>query len=224
MSAVRRGAIVGAALALGYLAWVEIPVPLSAILEAVLDPVIYLVLAIIGLAGAFVGVSVVLAWRHARESPRWLAATFVGLLLMSVLVVQPFVRETRSTRQFLATADSTKGVVTHKYVRGGIHLVVDYVVAGQPHQTRKVGANPHWGTPAFAEWQRGDSIWVYYQPAVPDVTLVGHPGPEWRALIEALVKVWTIWGVLLTAYLPLIVHRLRRRPAVGGAPLHQYQT
>jgi hypothetical protein len=114
--------------------------------------------------------------------------------------------------------------VANKYVRGGIHLVVDYEVAGQAHQIRKVGHNPYWGTPAFSEWQRGDSIPIYYQATAPEVIRVGHPGPEWRALLESLVKVWSVWGVLLTAYLPLIVRRLRRRPAASGTPLHQYQT
>ena len=208
MSRLGRAAVAGAALAVGYVTWDGGPPPLA----AALDPVIWLVYVFIALVGAFAAVSVVVAWHHIRESPRWLCGTLVGLLLLSVPVVRPFVRETRDTQRFLASADSTKGVVADKYVRGAIYLVVDYEVAGQAHTIRKAGRNPYVGTPAFSQWARGDSIWVYYQPATPEVALVGHPGPDRRALVESLAKVWAVGGVLLTAYLPLIVRGLRRRP------------
>ena len=220
MSRLRAAAVVGAMLAVAYVTWDGGPPPLS----AVFDPVVYLVFAFIGLGGAFAGVSVVLAWQHARESPRWLLATLGGLVVLSLPVVWSFVRETRDTRRFLATADSTEGVVTNKYVRGGVHLVVDYEVARQAHRIEKVGENPYLGTPAFSGWERGDSIWVYYSSTTPEVVLVGHPGPDRRAMIESLAKVWSLWGVLITAYLPLIVRRVRRLPARKGTPLHQYQT
>jgi hypothetical protein len=218
MSRVPRAAAFGAVLAVVYVTWDGGAPPLS----AALDPVIWLVYVFIALAGAFAGISVVLAWQHIRESPRWLWGTLVGLLLLSVPVVRPFVREARDTERFLATADSTKGVVANKYVRGAIYLVVDYEVAGEAHTIRKAGRNPYVGTPAFSQWTRGDSIWVYYQPMTPEVALVGHPGPDRRALIESLAKVWSVGGVLLTAYLPLVVRGLRRRPhpSVGTASPH----
>jgi len=215
MSRLRRAAMVGAVLAVGFVTWAGGPPPLS----AVLDPVIWFVYAFIGLTGAFAAVSVVLALQHVRESPRWLFGTLVGLLLVSVPGVWSFVRDTRDTGRFLATADSTRAVVTNKYVRGGIHLVVDYEVAGQAHRITKVGDNPYVGTPAFSDWHVGDGIWIYYQPATPEVALVGDPGPERRALFESLAKVWTVWSVLLTAYLRPIVRGLRRRPTVSGAQL-----
>ena len=218
MSRLQRAGAFGAALAVGYLTWDGGAPPLS----AALDPVIWLVYMFIALVGAFAGISVVLAWQHIRESPRWVYGTLLGLLLLSVPGVWRFAQEARDTQRFLATADSTKGVVADKYTRGGVHLVVNYNVANHPHRITKFGRNPYVGTPAFSQWERGDSIWVYYQPATPEVAMVGHPGPDRRALMESLAKVWIVGGVLLTAYLPLIVRGLRRRarPSLAAAPTH----
>jgi hypothetical protein len=218
MSRLQRTALFGAALAVGYVTWDGGAPPLS----AALDPVIWLAYMFIALAGAFAGVSVVLAWQHVRASPRWLYATLLGLLLLSVPLVWRFAQEIRDTQRFLATAQSTKGVVADKYTRGGVHLVVDYEVADQPHRITKFGRSPYVGTPAFSQWERGDSIRVYYQPATPDVALVGQPGPDRRALMESLAKVWIVGGVLLTAYLPLVGRALRRRarPSLAAAPTH----
>jgi hypothetical protein len=220
MARLRRPATVGAVLAVAFVTWAGGPPPLS----AVLDPIIWFVYAFIGLTGAFAAVSVVLALQHARESPRWLLGTLVGLLLVSVPDVWSFVRDTRDTERFLATADSTRGVVANKYVRGGVHLIVDYEVAGQAHRITKVGDNPYVGTPAFSDWRVGDSIWIYFQPATPEVALVGDPGPERRVLFESLAKAWTVWSVLFTAYLPLIVRSLRRRPTMSATQLQQCQS
>ena len=183
MSRLKRAAVAGAALAVVAFTLGAGAPPLA----AALDPVIWLVYASIALVGAFVAVSVVLARQHAREAPRWLFATLIGLFLVSVPVLWSFVEEMRDTQRFLATAASTTGVVANKYVRGGVHLVVEYEVAGHMHRITEVGRNPYVGTPAFAEWARGDSIAVYYQPATPDVVLVGPPGPDRRALVESLL-------------------------------------
>jgi hypothetical protein len=206
MSPMRPVAALGAALSVGIAAWDGGLPPLS----AVLDPFLWIVFAFIALGGAFAAVSVLLAWRNIRSSPRWLLGTLVGLLLLSVRLVWPFIQETRQTQRFLAYADSTQGIVGQKYARGGIHLVVDYKVAAKQFRIVKVGENPYVGTPAFSEWERGESIPVYYRPAAPEIALVGHPGPEQRRLFESLAKVWVIWGVLLTAYLPLIALSARR--------------
>jgi len=171
MSRLRRAAVIGAVLAVIFVTWAGGPPPLSALF----DVFVWLAYAIIALVGAFVGVSVVLACQHAWKSPRWLSGTLVGLVLFSLPVVLPFVRETRETQRFLATADSTMGVVAGKYVRGGVHIIVDYEVGGQTHRIRDFGEIPYFGEPPFCDWKRGDSIPVHYQPATPEVALVGHP-------------------------------------------------
>lgn len=51
--------------------------------------------------------------------------------------------------RFVATADSTQGVVVNKYYRGGVRMVVEYRVEGQVYRARATGPNPHLGTPAF---------------------------------------------------------------------------
>lgn len=219
MSSLRLAGLIGAGFAVGAFTADVGPPPLS----AVLDPILWLVYAVLASVGAVFGVAVVLAWQHVRESPRWLFGTLLGVLLLSQPVVGPFNRESRDTQRFLATADSTQGVVLSKYVRGGVHLIVEYRVGDQPYRIQKTGKNPYWGTPAFSQWKRGDSIWVYYQPTGPEAVLVGHPWPDRRALIESLAKVWSIWGLLLTAYLPLIVRSLRRRSAVRASPLPSSQ-
>ena len=219
MSRLRRAAVIGATLAVGVFIWEDGPPPLADIMHGT-----FLVYAFIALVGAFAAISVVLAWQHLRESPGWLIATLIGLLLVSVPAVWPFVRETREAQRFLETADSTQGVVVSKYVRGAIYLIVEYEVAGQTHQIEKRGANPRVGTQAFSQWKRGDSISVYYQPATPEVALVGHPGPDRRALLESLAKLWSVCGVLLMAYLPLAVRGIRSWPALRGRQVEQTQT
>lgn len=198
----------------GTIVWLTV-VPGPPPLRALLDPIIWLVYAVVGAAGAFSAISAVLALRHLRESPRWLWGTLAGLVLFSQPVVSGYVHESREMERFLATADSTGGVVAHKFVRGGVNLVVEYQAGGQPYHVRKTGANPFVGTPAFTQWRSGDSIPVYYQPTAPDSILVGHCSPERRILFESLAKVWIVWGVLLTAYLPLIARWLRGRLVVG---------
>ena len=218
----RHAAIAGAVLAVGYVLWVDGVPTISDILKVLVDPVTYVLFAFIALAGAFCAVTLVRAWRNARESPRSLLITLAGLIFLSLTAIWPFVQETRETRRFLATADSTTGVVAYKYVRGVMHLVVDYEASGQKRQVNKVGQNPFVGTAAFSEWEKGDSIPVYYQPAIPDSVLVGDPWPPRRFLFESLAKLWIIWGVLLTAY-PPIARRFRRRPAASRTELDRQE-
>lgn len=213
MSSLRTAGLIGAGMSLGAFAANTTPPPMIALL----DPFVWLVYAVVAMAGAFSGISVVRAWRHLRESPRWLWGTLAGLLLLSVPRGSSFVRESREMQRFLATADSTRGVVAYKYVRAGVRLVVEYQAGGRSYRVMKTGANPYVGTPAFSEWRRGDSIPVYYQPTAPDTVLVGRRTPDRRALLESLAKVWSVWGVLLTAYLPLIARGLRRRLVVRSA-------
>lgn len=219
MTPLQRAAVIGAVLAVGLFTWGA-----GMSLEALLDPFIWLLLAFIALVGAFASVSVLLAWQQVRASPRWLLATLAGLLLLSVPPLSSFVREARETQRLLAAAESTKGVVADKYVRGAIHLIVEYEVAGRTHRIRKVGAKPYFGTPAFTEWKRGDSLPVYYMKATPDVALVGNPGPSRRALAESLAKLWLVCGVLMTAYLPPAIRWIRRRSAPAGARVQQAPT
>ena len=206
MSLRKRGALAGAGLAVVAFT-LSIPVPPSDFLI----PAVWLILGMVATVGAFFGFSVVLAGRHVRESPRWLLATLLGLLLLSVPLVWSYFRESRGTQRFLSTAASTRGIVANRYVRGPVvRLVVEYRVGGRSYQVVETGQNPSVGTQAFREWSRGDSIPVYYQPTAPGAVLVGRPGPEVRFLLEALVKRWALWGLLLTAYLPLIGRGLRR--------------
>lgn len=205
MSALRTAGLIGAGMAVGvFTADVGPPPPV-----ALLDVFIWLFYGVIASTGAFFAVSAVLAWRHVRKSPRWLWGTLVGLLLLSVPLVSSFIHQSREMERFLATADSTQGAVADKYVRGGVRLVVEYQAGDQSYRVRKTGAKPYIGTPAFSQWQRGDSIPVYYQPTAPGAVLVGHRSPDRRALFESLAKVWSVCGLLLTAYLPLLVHGLR---------------
>lgn len=189
-------------------------------LRAFLDPVVWVVYALVALVGAFSAISVILASRHVRQSPRWLWGTLAGLLLLSLPLLSSDRQKSRQMDRFLATADSVQGVVANKYVRGGIRLVVEYRADGQTYRVTRTGANPHLGTPAFRQWERGDSIRVYYQPQSPQRVLVGRRSPDRRLLLESLVKMWGVWSVLLTAYLPLAVGRLRRGLLSVRARLH----
>lgn len=220
MSRLRRAAAVGAVLSVAYVTWDGGPPPLS----AMLDVVVWLAYAVVASVGSFIGISIVLAWQHARSSPRWLLGTLAGLILLSMPPVLSFARETREARRFVATADSIHGVVANKYVRGAIHVIVDYKVGGQTYRIHKTGENPYYGTPAFAAWKRGDSIRVYYQPAMPQFPVVGFPEPERKILMESLAKLWIVWSVLLTAHLRLIVRGSRRMFAVIKADWQRLRT
>jgi hypothetical protein len=205
LSRVERGGYFGAAVAMVAF---TLSVPVS--LADFLDPAPWFIYAVVAAVGAGFGVSVVLAGRNIQESPRWLLGTLIGLLLLSYPPVSSFVRESRADRRFLSTAAASKGVVASKFVRGGVHLVVEYEVEGRLYRVTKTGQNPLIGTQAFEQWHRGDSIPVYYQPANPAAVLIDHSDPEGMFLLEALMKRWVLWGLLLTAYLPLIGGRLRR--------------
>jgi hypothetical protein len=187
-------------------------------LDAVRDPVIWIFYGVLAGLGAFWGITMMLAWRTTRRSPRWLFATLLGLLLISLRPVLSFNRESRDTQRFLSTAVPSQGVVINKFVRGGVHLVVEYEARGRRYRVVRTGQNPRVGTQAFRRWKRGDRIPVYYQPAAPQRVRVGVPGPEPRFLIELLAKRWVLWGLLLTAYLPLLAGISRRsagRPRPG---------
>jgi hypothetical protein len=219
ISPLRMAGLIGAGMAVGaFTGDVGLPP-----LDVVLYPMIWFVYAFLALAGAFFAVSAVLALRHVRESPSWLLGTLLGLVLLSYPPVSSFAHQGRGMERFLATADSTPGVVVNKYVRGGVRLVVEYQVDGQTYRATRSGPNPHLGTPAFSQWRRGDTIPVYHQPNAPKVVLIGERAPDRRALFESLAKAWSFWGLVLTAYLPLAVRGLRwrlpavrtRRPPVG---------
>lgn len=130
--------LIGVGMALG--AWTaEVGLPP---LDVALDSAIWFVYAFLALVGAFFAVGAVLAWRHVRQSPAWLLATLLGVVLLSYSPVSSFVHRGREMRRFVATADSTQGVVADKYIRGGVRLVVDYRVNGQTYRVRRTGANP----------------------------------------------------------------------------------
>jgi hypothetical protein len=206
MPPLRRARIVGAAVAVGAFTSSK-----DLWLTDILNPIVWIIYAGVALVGAFFGVSVVLAWRHVGESPRWLFGTFLGLILLCQPRVREFVREGRDMRRFLATADSTQGVVANKHYRGPeVRLFVEYRAGGRSYRVRSTGSNPYLGTPAYSQWQKGDSIPVYYRRAAPQTVLVGPREPDRRALFESLAKKSAFWGLLLTAYLPLLVRGLRR--------------
>ncbi len=209
LSPLRMAGLIGGGMAVGaFTADVGLPP-----LDAVLDPFMWIFYGILALVGAFFGISALLAWRNVRASHWWLLATLLGVLLLSQPVVSRYVRTNREMQQFLATADSTRGVVADKYVRGGVNLIVEYRVQGQGYRARPSRPIHWWGAPPFSEWRLGDSIWVYHQPGAPKTELVGYRSPDRHALFEDLAFIGSVWGLLLTAYLPPTIRGLRRRLA-----------
>ena len=207
LSPVRMAGLIGAGMAVGaFTADAGLPP-----LRMVLDPIIWFSYAILALIGAFFGISALLAWRHVRASHWWLLATLLGVLLLSQPVVSRYVRTHREMQHFLATADSTRGVVADKYVRGGVNLIVEYRVHGQGYRVRPSRPIHWWGAASYSEWRRGDSIRVYYQAGAPKTVLVGYRTPDRHALFESLAIIGSVWGLLLTAYLPPVARGLLRR-------------
>jgi hypothetical protein len=209
----RRAALVGAVAGVGaFVSRVGIPPA-----RAALDLFIWLLFGGVALFGALLGAGIVLAWRNLRHSRAPLLWATVGLLLLSVPIVWPFLEERRRAAEFLAAADSTRGVVVNKFVRGGVRLVVDFHVGNERHRVLTPGK------PSNDQWALGDSVWVFFLGTMPDSASVGHPGPDRAAMLRELAWLWGLGSVLLTAYLPAIVRvalRLHaaRKGQIRGSP------
>jgi hypothetical protein len=198
----------GAALAVVALVWeLGIPPP-----SAALDAFVWVFFGGVALFGASVGAGVVLAWRHAKQSSIWIICAAVCLLVPSALIVLPFINSTRANTAFLAAADSTRGAVVEKFVRGGPRLWVTYEVSGQQHRLLTPGVD--W---RYDQWVVGDSVWVYFQASAPDSARIGRFGPDAAPMLKSLAWTWGVGGVLLLAYLPpvvLFLYREWRGPAM----------
>ncbi len=196
-----RASLVGAAVAVGALVWdLGIPPP-----RAALDIVVWILFGAVALFGAIVGAGVVLAWRHTRESSIWISCAAGCLIVPSTLIVVPFIDKVRENTAFLAAADSTRGAVASKFVRGGPRLQVTYEVGGQQHRLLTPGGD--W---RYDQWGPGDNVWVYFQPTAPDSARIGRFGPDAAQILRSLAWLWGVGGVLLLAYLPPVVVFLRR--------------
>jgi hypothetical protein len=194
MNSLRRAGLAGAIIVLGAVLWKN---PLSG--EDILDPVVWMILTAIALFGAMLGVAGELAWHNLRESRMWLLWTALCLSVLSGLIVLPFIQATRENTAFLATADSTRGVVESKYYRSGPRLEVTYTTAGQQHRVTRGGDL------RYDQWKRGDSVWVYFPAIAPDSARVGRLGPPAAPVLQSLSWLWGIGGLLFLGYVPLVV-------------------
>ena len=158
---------------------------------------------VVACGGAFVG-GAVLAWQNAREAPEIVLRAAGLLALLSLLPLGHHYREARKAAAFMETADSARGVVVRRYVRGGLHLTVTFQVNADPHSVmRKVRSQER-------DLRVGDSIWVYFQPGAPQEAFVGKPGPDPQTTFMWLAIIWVIGGVLLLGYWgPLLVKGAR---------------
>jgi hypothetical protein len=169
--------------------------------RAAFDSFVWILFGGVALFGAIIGAGIVLAWRHTKQSSIWIICAALCLLVPSALIILPFVRKTRANTAFLAAADSTRGAVVEKYVRGGPILKVAYEVGGQQHHLRTPGGD--W---RYDQWVLGDSVWVYFQGSAPDSARIGRFGPDARQMFKSLAWLWAVGGVLLIAYvLPAVV-------------------
>ena len=187
--------------------------------SAALDSFVWVLFGGVALFGAIVGTGVVLAWRHAKQSSIWIICAAVCLLVPSALIVLPFINRTRANTAFLAAADSTRGAVVEKFVRGGPRLRVTYEVGGQQHRLLTPSLDPavDW---RYDQWGLGDSVWVYFHASAPDSARIGRFGPDAAPMLKSLAWTWGVGGVLLLAYLPpvvLFLYREWRRPAMPPA-------
>lgn len=126
--------------------------------------------------------------------------TALCLTALSALIVAPFIRETRESAAFFASADSSRGVVEEKFYRFGPRLRVTYTTAGQQHRLVTPG-----GDPRLDQWTGGDSVWVYYPAIAPDSARVGRFAPRAAPTLQSLSWLWGIGGLLFLGYVPLAV-------------------
>ena len=209
MTSLGRAALAGAVIALGaFLFKYGFP------LEDALDPFVWIFLGGVAGCGAILGVAGELAWRNVRESRTWLLWTALCLLALSALIVRPFIQERREQIAFLATADSARGAVESKFVRGGPRLRVTYTIAGQTHRLVTPG-----GDPRYDQWDRGDSVWVYFQSIAPDSARVGRLSANAAPTIESLQWVWGVGGLLVLGFLPPVARSLKRARDGAAAPV-----
>ena len=204
----KRAAAAGAVVALGYVFWTLGFPPLRAFLDAFL----WIMLVFVGLFGAILGAGTVLGWRHVRQAPIWLLWTALGLLLLSSPIVLSFAEETRQVRAFYESADSVRGLVEGKFYRAGPRLRVVYGTGEEQHRLLTPGE------PRHDRWTKGDSVWVYLQPAMPDSTRVDRLLPDPAPVLRSLAWLWGLGAVLFTAYAPPAVRFVRQLIATARHP------
>jgi hypothetical protein len=158
---------------------------------------------VVACGGAFIG-GVVLAWQNARQAPEILLRAAALLGLISLLPLGLHYSKVREAGTFMATADSARGVVTRRIVRGGVGLTVNFPVNADTLSVRRLVRSRE------SHLTMGDSIWVYFQPGAPQDAFVGRPGPDWEPTLQWLAIIWVMGGVLLLGYwAPLLMKRYR---------------
>ncbi len=185
-------------------------------LAAAVDPVIWIVLLVIALFGAFASYSTLRAFREVARNRAWLVAALVGAIAGGWSRSAEFVQESREAQRFAASADTTTGEVFRKYVRGGVHLFIRYHAHDQIRELHLVGENPLIGRRAFSTLEVGDSVRVFFRPDAPGDAMIGPPGPERWLLVQYLLKMCTAFAILFAAYIPPLARLWRSgrsRPA-----------
>lgn len=166
--------------------------------------------------GALFGRGAGLALQHIVLAPGVLVRPAVFLVPVSLLILWSHWQERRGVPEMLARADSARGVVLGENVFGSLLVYHRYPNAGG----RLVARRKH----AHLLLDADDSIWVYVDRKPPHRFLDVWPaGPDWRATVRLLFWRWTIGGVILVGYGPLMSRRLakplpRRAAAADPAP------
>jgi len=170
----------------------------------------FLALLASGLAAVY-GAAVVRTIQQIRRQPRSLFVPVLILIGLSGFPLYSHYRQAREARQFLATADSARGVVTRTIVRGGIHLVAQFKAG-----TRLVQVWSPGGVDSLTKFVVGDSIWLYFPPAMPDSAHFGHPSADSAGTRNRLLLLWLGGGPLLCGYGGSIVYFAR--PSTYSVP------
>lgn len=191
LSALRIGVVVGGAAGAA--------LSLMALLPGIGPSVVaWLVLAVATGAsvcvGAGVGGGTVLAYGNVRSSPLAVTRALVILIAMSLFVVAPYGVDALRAQVFLAHADSTQGVVTGTYYRGGKRLTVHYAAGDSSRVVSDIARR------ATLELAEGDPAWVFWDGTDPTRATVGRPGPDWRTAYGLLAPLWVIGSIVVLAY------------------------
>lgn len=192
MKAVRLGGAIGGMATLGLLlAFARIPP---------FDFVVLLLFAIFLMVGGTLGAACVLAWQNIRQTPSLVLRVGGLLALLSLLLLASPSMEWQSARIFLASADSAQGVVTRRYVRGGVHFFVSYETDSAAYDVRATAKRSQ------LHLLEGDSVTIYFDPQRPWAGEMGRPGPDWATKGKQVAVVWALGGIILSGYAPKAVH------------------
>ena len=167
--------------------------------------------ALISLAGAAWGASVVRTVQKFRQAPRALLAPVALLVALSGIPSTIYYRQSVDARDFLAHADSVRAEVVQTFLRSGTRLVASFTVHGQSYRVMSPS-----GVDSLASFAVGDSIWLYYPPAFPDSAHFGHPSADGEAMTSRLLWLWIAGGPLLCGYGQTVAHFLR--PSTYAVP------